>query len=773
VSDQHEILPGTIVWIAPFYNRSGYGMQARSFVFALHRAGARIRIVPVNEVEPGVDDCDLALLRRLESTPVIPPITAIISHVPARVWLTFKFPEPKLRILATTFDGSAQGNLPPAEWIEVCNEMDQIWMGTEKERGMFISAGIAPARIKTLLVPHLWLDNSAIPAPSRETLPPDKRFRFLCIAMFLPRRRWDTLIEAYLEEFKGDENVELYLKVNYPSWHPVPGKPRQDLLNLVESLRRKTGSEAAIIIDEDLGTRIGIVHLIDSCNVYVSTDTAHTAPVGEAVVRERLTVFPAGLGLELPDTCYIPISADPLARTALMPEMLLYQPHHRDTFMPRLDVIDVRNAMRRAHDMPAEERHSTAAVAASHMFTPAMAVSATMSAIQAGWQYKAEMEATNANKRITWEGSQLVCHSLALINRELCLQLIDSGFEVSIITGNEQDDINPDADPRFEKIVQRTRKPLSGSSDIHVRHHWPPNFNPPSAGHWVMIQPWEYGRLPESWIAPMANLVDEIWVPSRHVLKTCIASGIAADRVQVVPNGVNIDQFHPGVSKRRIESSKKFRFLFVGGGLWRKGVDILLDAYRAAFTSRDDVVLIIKDLPQRTIYIDQGLGRIIRQIQTDPLAPEILHLQTTMGLEEMPGLYTASDCLVHPYRAEGFGLPVLEAMACGVPVITTAGGSTDDFCSPDQVFLIPSSRKEFNPNDIKLASGGGWVLQPDWNALSALMREVFENSGAASERALKVSENVRLHYSWQTVADKVTARIHQLTKKPIRREGKL
>ena len=115
---------------------------ARSFVFPLHRAGIPIRIVPVNEVEPGVDDCDLALLKTLETTPLIPPVTAIVSHVPARVWLTLNFPEPKLRILATTFDGSAQRNFPPAEWVEICNEMDQIWLGTEKERETFISAGI-------------------------------------------------------------------------------------------------------------------------------------------------------------------------------------------------------------------------------------------------------------------------------------------------------------------------------------------------------------------------------------------------------------------------------------------------------------------------------------------------------------------------------------------------------------------------------------------------------------------------------------------------------
>ncbi|MGA2404628.1 MAG: glycosyltransferase [Syntrophobacteraceae bacterium] len=692
MNEESPLVPGTVLWIAPFYNRSGYGVGARAAVFALHRAGVRIRVLSNKEIDPGIDDCDLDLIRSLATTPLVPPITAIISHVPNKLWADLKFPEPNLRIMNTTFDSSAQGNLPPAAWMEVCHEMDQVWLMSEQERDIFLSAGLPPEKIRIVWWPHPWLENPFVPPPVPEPSTHERPFRLLSIAMFLPRRRWDTLIEAYLEEFKGNGNVELYLKVNYPSWHPVPGKPRQDLHDLIGSLRQRTGSEAAIVIDEELGTRSGIVHLIDSCNVYISTDTAPTAPMTEARARQRMLIMPEGVEIRMPADWYIPITVDPDAWMPLTKEMALYQPHHRGSSMPQLHVIDVRRAMRGAYDMTPDERRARASSAAS-LPGPAEAVQMAVTAIGAGWKYKEALEkekAKKAVKRIVWEGSQLVCHSLALINRELCLRLIDSGCEVSIVTGNEQDDIDPGSDPRFEKLVQRTRKPLSGGTDVHVRHHWPPNFNPPPEGHWVIIQPWEYGRLPESWIEPMSNLVDEIWVPSRHVLKTCIASGIPPDRVQVVPNGVNIDQFHPGVPEYALESSRKFRFLFVGGGLWRKGVDILLDAYGSAFSRSDDVVLIIKDLPQQKIYIDQGLSNIISQMQKDPRAPEILHLKTALGPEQLPGLYTASDCLVHPYRAEGFALPVLEAMACGIPVIATAGGSTDDFCSPEQVFLIPA-----------------------------------------------------------------------------------
>ncbi len=775
MSEGPQVLPGTLVWFAPFYDRSGYGFGARAAVLSLHAAGVRVTVIPVGAYEPGIDDCDLDLIKSLEKTPLIPPITAVFSHVPHKIWLGLKFPEPNLRIIATTFDSSAQGNLPPADWMEVCNELDQVWLMTEEERRVFLSAGLPPEKIQIVYWPHPWLGNPSLPPAAPDSTGPDRPFRFLSIAMFQPRRRWDTLIEAYLEEFKADGNAELYLKVNYPTWHPVPGRPRQDLHDLIQSLRMKTGSKAPIIVDEELGTRMDIVRVIDSCNAYVSTDTAPTAPISEARARERFLVIPEGLGLQMPADWYSPIAVDPNARKPLTPEMLQYQPHHKEAFMPGLHVEDVRRALRHAHDMSPDYRRARTIPNAADLPGPDRTVPMTINAINAGWEYKRSLMNAAAAKpaaRVIWEGSQFVSHSLALINRELCLQLIDSGYEVSIHPGNEADNIDPHSEPRFEELVKRTRKALSGRADVRVRHHWPPNFDPPpDQSRLVIVQPWEYGRLPESWVEPMSSIADELWVPTRHVLKTYISSGIPADRVHVIPHGIDVNRFHPEAVKYAVRSTKKFKFLFVGGGLWRKGIDILLDAYRAEFDSRDDVVLIVKDLPLQQFYLDQGVGKIIREWKNDPSAPEILHLQEALGPDEMPGLYTACDALVHPYRGEGFAIPVLEAMACGLPAIVTAGGATDDFCSPEHTWPIASRRREFNPKDVRLAGGAGWVLEPDMDALKSLMREVFENHKAAREKALRASEHVRRHYGWKNVAAKVAERIDALAEKPVRQKS--
>ncbi len=776
MSTQLYDLPGTIVWLAPFWNRSGYGCASRTFVAALHDAGARIRVLPVNEIELGINDCDLGLIRRLETTPIVPPVTYIVSHVPSKSWLeAVKLPEPNIRIMTTTFEGSAQGNAPPAEWLSVFSELDQVWLLTETERQVFINAGVPPEKVQVVYWPNPWLNNPVLDPPNLKPSAP--RFRFLSVAMFQPRRRWDTLIEAYLEEFKGNDGVELFFKVNYPSWHPQPGKPRRDLLGLVENLRQKTGSDAAITINDDLGRRMDIVKLMDSCSAYISTDTCPTAPISEAWARQRMIIMADGLGYfqttsgnELPTEPYIGIAVDPDARYELTKDMLMYQPHHKDTFMPKLHVKDVRTAMRRAYDMPASERTVKMSNGPSFLMSPEAVTEGAIRAIHAGWKYRKESkgasEPISASTRIVWEGPLFSHDSHASINRELCQRLSAPLHEVSIVASDKPGAKN-DEDFR-QKISGLLHRQLSGAADIHVRNGWPPVFAPPQQGRWVMMQSWPYGKIPADWVKPITSMVDEIWAPNAHVRQTFISSAIPAERVFTIPAGIDVKRFHP-IPRPVPEPGRKFRFLFVGRLVWEKGIDVLLSAYRRAFTRRDDVVLIVKD--SRRGPSDPEILKIIGDIKNDSGGPAIIHYSDWLSPEQMTGMYNSCDCLVHPYRAEGFGVSVLEAMACGVPVIATAGGATDDFCKPGGAYLIPAQTVSFNMPKLRLAGAGGagWVLEPDIDSLSHLLRQVRQESGAARERGSAGSEYVRSHYAWEEIAEAVEARIRILGAQPVLR----
>jgi hypothetical protein len=129
----------------------------------------------------------------------------------------------------------------------------------------------------------------------------------------------------------------------------------------------------------------------------------------------------------------------------------------------------------------------------------------------------------------------------------------------------------------------------------------------------------------------------------------------------------------------------------------------------------------------------------------------------------LPGLYTACNCFVLPYRGEGFGLPVLEAMACSLPVIVTAGGATDDFVSDEFAWRIPAIKKVFGHevSGMKLA-GDGWLLEPDLAALGKAMRTAFTNPAACRERGQLASRHARENWSWKKAAKIVAERIQRL-----------
>src|SRR5262249_7819866 len=149
-------------------------------------------------------------------------------------------------------------------------------------------------------------------------------------------------------------------------------------------------------------------------------------------------------------------------------------------------------------------------------------------------------------------------------------------------------------------------------------------------GHWVLMQPWEFGSLPRAWIEPLNRLVDEVWVPSRYVRDCFVQSGVATEQVHVVPLGVDTVRFRPETAPFRLRTTRKFRFLFVGGTIHRKGIDLLLAAYTRTFTQADDVCLVVKDMGVGTFYRGQTAHEQLTRLQASTDGPEVEYLDQTL-----------------------------------------------------------------------------------------------------------------------------------------------
>jgi glycosyltransferase involved in cell wall biosynthesis len=354
---------------------------------------------------------------------------------------------------------------------------------------------------------------------------------------------------------------------------------------------------------------------------------------------------------------------------------------------------------------------------------------------------------------VRWRGDHESAQSLAGVNRAVCDRLDAApGFAVE----------------RAPRTGRWAVPALPLPVQVEVRHQFPPDLQPPDAGRLAVIQPWEYGAVPVEWVDGVNRNVDELWVPSEYVRRMYVGSGVDPERVAVVPNGVDLDLFSPDGPRMPLDAAG-VRLLFVGGVIARKGPDLLVDAFQEVFAGRDDVTLIVKDFGADDIYAATDRSRL-RDYAASGRTPRIVYVPDELSGEELASLYRACDVLVHPYRGEGFAMPVLEAMACGLPVVVTAGGPTDEFCPDAACWRIRSTRHEFDegvyPGDL-VTTGRPWVLEPDPGHLRELLAHAV---AAADERAARgrAARAAAERLSWDAVTAAYGERIAALAARPPR-----
>jgi glycosyltransferase involved in cell wall biosynthesis len=345
---------------------------------------------------------------------------------------------------------------------------------------------------------------------------------------------------------------------------------------------------------------------------------------------------------------------------------------------------------------------------------------------------------------VDWLGDHVSHASLALVNRRVGDRL-----------------------PRGEVDLRRVGRvdtpapPRAVPADVEVRHAWPPDLTPPAAGRLALIQPWEFGAIPQAWVEPLGRDVDEVWVPSAHVARMYLGAGLDADRVHVLPNGVDLERLRPDGPRLALDAPEGLRLLFVGGWIWRKGGDVLLAAVSRAFAGRDDVTLVVKDFGAQGVY--RGASRADLRAAVDAGDPRVLHLTQELDDDGMAALFRACDVLVAPYRGEGFGMPVLEAMACGLPVVATAGGPTDEFCPPGAGWRIRSRRAPMPGGTVDgmPTAGEPWVLEPDVDHLVELLRDADARPQERRARG-RAARAAAQALSWDAVAGRYAERLRAL-----------
>lgn len=152
--------------------------------------------------------------------------------------------------------------------------------------------------------------------------------------------------------------------------------------------------------------------------------------------------------------------------------------------------------------------------------------------------------------------------------------------------------------------------------------------------------------------------------------------------------------------------------------------------------------LVIKDHSEDVFYSGIKFKDEILRLAKDKNYPELVYIDKYLSTEELASLYRACDAGVFPYRAEGFSMTILEAMACGVPPIAPNFGACLDFCSDSNSFLLPVKRINLPVTGSFAINTLGFreeVEEVDFcevtvDVLASFLRKAFDASGEELQR---------------------------------------
>jgi glycosyltransferase involved in cell wall biosynthesis len=260
----------------------------------------------------------------------------------------------------------------------------------------------------------------------------------------------------------------------------------------------------------------------------------------------------------------------------------------------------------------------------------------------------------------------------------------------------------------------------------------------------IQMTQWESTLAPPTW-KRYAQGYDEFWTANPFGAKAIIRSGVPAKKVFVYEHGIDSSVWTP---KLRGENDK-IRFLHVDSDSPRKRSDLALWAFKKAFGDNPNYELTLKYSLKKTKYNDT-----FKTSKADWSNPDVMkkqgrwegnvrHIEEITSTEDLVKIYHYHDILIYPSEGEGFGFIPLQALATGMPVI-----STGTWASYEKYFNGNVIDSSFGSSTFMSHYPGKCIIPVPMSAVK-LMQTVAKNIDSQAKIFYNRVPEVTEEYSWE------------------------
>lgn len=273
------------------------------------------------------------------------------------------------------------------------------------------------------------------------------------------------------------------------------------------------------------------------------------------------------------------------------------------------------------------------------------------------------------------------------------------------------------------------------------------------------------------------NRMDAVWVPTEFHVATFVESGVDRSKVVKLVQPVDVEFFDPSKHRAFVldyqkpvlglsSDGKVFVFLSVFKWEQRKGWDVLLKAFLQEFSKADNVALhLLVSAYHTDAHFDAKISKFIKRIglkEPDDGWAMVHVIDTHVPQSDLPKIYKAADAFVLPSRGEGWGRPIVEAMAMALPVIATNWSGPTEYLTEENGYPLPvDEMSEVTEGPFK---GHLWA-EPSSDKLRVLMRHVANNREEGRRKGRKAREDMIERFSPEVVARVLAGEIMKILKK--------